>query len=813
MKKIPHLIFALLFLAGFVTQVQAQSASPASGSGQDNKRQLVRTLQGVVSLKNGWKLKTEQGYVWIKPYDKRIVELSFSEQDLEKGDSSHAVIMKPEVVVMKTEKVANGYRLIAGDLQIFARNKPFQLSYIFKKDTILAEESGFFTGSEGNGVRFKLSKDEKIYGLGERSTPLDRRSYRLPLYNQPNYGYEVGATSLNYSVPMVLSSKKYALLYDNPQKGYADIGKEDKDVMEWNTIGGTARYFMMAAADFPELMKQYTRLTGRQDLPPRWAFGNLMSRMAYRNQKEADSIVSLMQKKNFPIDAIILDFYWFGDSILGHLGTLDWYKPAWPDPEGMIRKFKGQGVKTILITEPYVIDSMANFKVGVEKGIFATDSLGKTYVNHKFYFGPGGLIDIFKPVAKEWFWEKYKKQIDIGVAAWWGDLGEPESHQPDMYHVTGKADEVHNIYGHYWDRMLYEKYAQFYPNTRLFHLQRSGFAGSQRYSAFPWTGDVSRSWGGLQAQLPILLSMGMNGLGYIHSDAGGFAIGLKDEELYTRWLQFSTFTPILRPHGSNVPSEPVFYTEKTQDIVRKYMQLRYAMLPYNYSLAWENASTGAPLMRPMFYYGKDSTSAKIQDQYFWGENILVAPILEKGIQSRKLWLPAGDWYEFGSGERMESGKWLDYKVVPEEIPLFVKAGAFIPMTEPLSTTDKYTSDNFTVYYYPSKSSSFTQFEDDGKDKLSISGKQYELIRYTGRTGGGKTLIDISKTGTWPGMPESRSMKLKVLLKGPFVAIRLNGNSLHKITKEGPQGFLVKGNYVEIRFQWKGQPIKIEILDK
>jgi len=215
----------------------------------------------------------------------------------------------------------------------------------------------------------------------------------------------------------------------------------------------------------------------------------------------------------------------------------------------------------------------------------------------------------------------------------------------------------------------------------------------------------------------------------------------------------------------------------------------------------------------MFYYGKDSTSAKIQDQYFWGENILVAPILEKGIQSRKLWLPAGDWYEFGSGERMESGKWLDYKVVPEEIPLFVKAGAFIPMTEPLSTTDKYTSDNFTVYYYPSKSSSFTQFEDDGKDKLSISGKQYELIRYTGRTGGGKTLIDISKTGTWPGMPESRSMKLKVLLKGPFVAIRLNGNSLHKITKEGPQGFLVKGNYVEIRFQWKGQPIKIEILDK
>ena len=167
--------------------------------------------------------------------------------------------------------------------------------------------------------------------------------------------------------------------------------------MEWGAIGGPARYYFLMATDYAALMKAYTNLTGRQELPPRWALGNLQSRMAYRNQKEADSIVRLMQQKNFPIDALILDFYWFGDSILGHLGMLDWYKPAWPDPVGMIKKFKDKGVKTILITEPYVIDSMPNFKIAADKGLFATDSLGKPYVNHYFYFGPVSYTHLTLP--------------------------------------------------------------------------------------------------------------------------------------------------------------------------------------------------------------------------------------------------------------------------------------------------------------------------------------------------------------------------------------------------------------------------------
>ena len=182
----------------------------------------------------------------------------------------------------------------------------------------------------------------------------------------------------------------------------------------------------------------------------------------------------------------------------------------------------------------------------------------------------------------------------------------------------------------------------------------------------------------------------MNGLGYIHSDAGGFAQGVKDDELYTRWLQFAVFTPILRPHGSVIPSEPVFWSEKTQEIVRKYMKLRYAMMPYNYTLAWQNATTGAPLMRPLFYsYAEDTATLRISNEYLWGDNLLVAPVTVKGITSLKIYLPEGQWFDFNNGKEYAGKQWLDYQLTLEDLPVFVKAGSFIPMMKSINSADNY----------------------------------------------------------------------------------------------------------------------------
>ena len=781
------------------------------------QKKIVYKKRNLISLEktsDGWKALTSNGSVFIRPFTPTIMEISFSPDGSGKQDSSNAVVMIPESFQMNSTNLPKGQLLESDDLKIYANTNPFYLAFIYKGDTILREETGFFTSSQNEGIRFKLSPGEAIYGAGERAIPLNRRGYKLPLYNRPFYAYELGATMLNYSVPMTLSSKQYAVLFDNPQKGYVDIGKTEPGIQEWGTMGGTLRYYVIAGKDWPSIMQSYTQLTGRQPLPPRWALGNLQSRMAYRNQKETDSIVTLMQKKDFPIDAIIIDFYWFGDSIKGHLGNLDWYKRNWPDPVGMISKFKKNGVKTILITEPYVIDSLPNYKDADAKKIFVTDSTGKTYLDKQFYFGAGSLIDIFKPAARDWFWQKYKKQIDIGVAAWWGDLGEPESHPADIYHVNGKADQVHNIYGHNWDKMLFDKYAENYPRTRLFHLQRSGFAGSQRFAAYPWTGDVSRSWGGLQAQLPLLLTMSMNGLGYIHSDAGGFAQGVKNDELYTRWLQFAVFTPILRPHGSDIPSEPVFWNEKTQDIVRNYMKLRYAMMPYNYTLAWQNATTGNPLMRPLFFnYANDTATLRISNEYLWGDNMLVAPVIVKGITKLKIYLPEGKWFDFNNGKEYSGKQWIEYPLILEQLPVFVKAGAFIPMMKPINTVDNYTSEEFIIRYYPKGNSDFVQYEDDGLDNLALKENNYELISYKGIEKDQKINIILTKQGRWKGMPAERKMTFEVKKnKGP-AKVMING----KIIKQTPSDLSGKNNYqfrdgwLKIHFIWKGQPVKIEIV--
>ena len=221
-----------------------------------------------------------------------------------------------------------------------------------------------------------------------------------------------------------------------------------------------------------------------------------------------------------------------------------------------------------------------------------------------FYFGNTGLVDVFDENAQQWFWEPYEMLFEQGVAATWGDLGEPEVHPGDALHwlsdseIQATGDEIHNVYGHIWAKMVYENQVRQYPDMRPLILMRSGFAGSQRYGMGPWTGDVSRSWGGLKPQIELSLQMSMFGLAYNHSDLGGFAGGEKfDKELYIRWLQYGVFQPVYRPHAQeHIAAEPVFHDRETRDIVRDYIKLRYRLLPYNYTLAYDNSTTGMPLM-------------------------------------------------------------------------------------------------------------------------------------------------------------------------------------------------------------------------
>ena len=268
------------------------------------------------------------------------------------------------------------------------------------------------------------------------------------------------------------------------------------------------------------------------------------------------------------------------------------------------------------------------------------------------------MVDIFKPKARDWFWNIYKDLKSYGVKGWWGDLGEPEVHPSKLQHSIGSADEVHNIYGHYWAKLIYDGYREEFPKERPFILMRAGAAGSQRFGLIPWSGDVSRSWGGLKPQPEISLQMGLQGLAYMHSDLGGFAGDLEDNELYTRWLQYGVFQPIFRPHAQEaVASEPVFKNAETKALAKKSIELRYKLLPYNYTLAYQNSNSGLPLMRPLFFEEPENYKLYgISNTYLWGNNFLISPVVEPNVSEKEIYFPAtSNWFDFYTGEKYEKG--------------------------------------------------------------------------------------------------------------------------------------------------------------
>ncbi len=735
---------------------------------------------------------TTNGLTQITPYSANIVEVAHFAVSVAGTDLSDAVILSPQHPYFKVFNSDNWLRLVTDSLSVVVHKSPYYIAFVYNGDTILQEEKGFFERTDTDGLRFLIKDNEKIFGLGERANGLNLIGSKYNLYNRPKYGYEIGAKNLNYSIPLIVSSNRYLLLFDNPQKGYADIGEAEHGVLEWAAIGGLMKYFVVAGANYKSISQNYGKLTGTQPLPPLWALGNLQSRMAYRTEDETDSIVSLIQKKDFPIDAVILDFYWFGDSIMGTMGRLAWYKPNWPTPAKMISNFKDKGVKTILITEPYILDTLKNFAIADSLGILALDSNGNTYVNKEFYFGNGALIDIFKPEARQWFWKQYVKQMNIGVAGWWGDLGEPENHPSDQIHVNGTADEVHNIYAHYWHKMLFDNYRKYYPNKRLFNLNRAGFAGSQRYSIYPWTGDVSRSWGGLQAQLPLLLNMSLSGLPFIHSDAGGFAQGSKNDELYTRWLQMACFSPVLRPHGSGITSEPVYFNDTTQRIVRKFMKLRYRLIPYIYTLAADANRYGYPIVRPLFYeFPNDTTCYYITDAYMFGGEILVDPVTVSKQKTKRIYLPKGtSWYNFWTNKKTMGGSFITLNINLETIPIFIKEGSFIPMVQQVNTTDNYSTKELVVkYYYDSTSvtNSYTMFIDDGSTFGSIDKNEFELLTFKRKhIDDNLTAFYVSGNGgKYKGKPQNRIISLELIGGGnnKNQLFTVNDKKLRKIKQD------------------------------
>jgi len=718
-------------------------------------------------------VRTDSGEMSITAVDDAAFEVHYRENGV-KQLPSFALAGLPEPVTTSVVDNDDSIEFAIDGLSAIIEKSPVRVRFLRDGQPLVAEEHGYYAHETLRGFRFSLDAEEKLLGGGQRVLGMDRRGRRMPLYNKAAYGYNAAETDqMYYGLPAVMSSDRYIIVFDNSASGWLDMGATENDVLEFQAVAGRTAYLVVAGDSYPELIGNYTDVTGRQPLPPRWAFGNFASRFGYRTGTEARDVVRRFRREGIPLDAVILDLYWFGPEIQGYMGDLDWDREAFPEPEKMIRDLARDGVRTITITEPFVLSTSANWQAAVDNGAIARSVTGEPR-RFDFYFGNTGLIDVFDENARQWFWQFYQRLFEQGIAGTWGDLGEPEVHPADALHrlseagIDATADEIHNAFGHVWAQLVYENQVRRFPDVRPLIMMRSGFAGSQRFGMVPWTGDVERSWDGLKPQVELSLQMGLLGLAYTHSDLGGFAGGESfDKEMYIRWLQYGVFQPVYRPHAQeHIPSEPVFHDRETRRIVRNYIRLRYRMLPYIYTLAWQNSTTGMPLMRPLFF--EDESDLSLIDEknaYLWGDAFLVAPVMDPGVKSVSVDLPAGAWFDFWDGSRYEGGQAATVGVTLETIPVLVRAGSFVPMTGDIETTRDYSSKELTVHYYADDSidrSSGLMYDDDGRSRTSLADGHYELLHFVAERADDALAIDLSRSGgEYDGLPSERELTLVV----------------------------------------------------
>ena len=473
-----------------------------------------------------------------------------------------------------------------------------------------------------------------------------------------------------------------------------------------------------------------------------------------------------LRRQGYPLDGMVLDLYWYGKE--QDMGRLAWDPQQWPDHRKMLADLKARGINMVTISQPYVLKNgraIDNYNYLAPRGMFGKDSVGNVK-EVKIWVGEGGMLDVSNPETRQWLRERYKDLTDQGVTGWWGDLGEPEVHPEGMYHNNGLTTrQYHNLYGNDWSQIIYDLFREKYPETRLMTLMRGGTAGLQRFSVFPWSTDVSRSWGGLEPQIRIMLNSGLSGLGYMSHDVGGFAVdpaNAMQPELYVRWLQLGLFSPVLRTHAQQY-AEPYNYPD-LQHILLPVIRERYRWLPYNYTLAAENALQGLPLVRPLGYYdGNPALLDSISDQYLWGRDVMVAPVLTPSTTSRSVVFPAGEWVDINDPSKVYAGGTEAIVDAPlERLPLFARAGALLPKANyRMRNTGDYDPSRYTIDYYPTSGSgktSYNLFEDDRSSALSLSSGEFGWLNLTAGNTPASITLDATQSGSlYPGLPAKRTL--------------------------------------------------------
>lgn len=530
-------------------------------------------------------------------------------------------------------------------------------------------------------MRFVSNPDERIYGMGQ---------YQQPFLDVKGADLELAHRNSQASVPFALSSLGYGFLWNNPAVGRVNFGK---NITTWEAYSTKKLDYWITAGDTPaEIEEAYADATGKVPMMPKYAMGFWQCKLRYQTQEELLEVAREYKKRNLPISVIVVDFFHWPLQ-----GEWKFDPTYWPDPDAMIKELKNMGIELMVSIWPTVDYRSENFDEMMNKGLLVrTDKGFRICMN---FMGNTIHYDPTNPEAREYVWQKAKKNYyDKGVKIFWLDEAEPEYSVYDFenyrYHL-GPNVQVGNIYP-----MMYAK--TFFDGMKeegqegIINLLRCAWAGSQRYGALVWSGDIHSSFKSLRNQFAAGLNMGLAGIPWWTTDIGGFFGGHIDDpdfhEVLIRWFEYGTFCPVMRLHGYRWPFKPQYgttggaecvsgadnevwsYGDKVYEICKKYLKIREAMMPYITTLMEEAHKKGTPVMRPMFYdFPEDKLCWENESQYMFGPNILVAPIMEKGQTEREVYLPTGsNWTNAWTKEKMEGGKTILVDAPIDQIPLFLR---------------------------------------------------------------------------------------------------------------------------------------------
>jgi alpha-glucosidase (family GH31 glycosyl hydrolase) len=643
-------------------------------------------------------------------------------------DKSFVVNNESAVVTPSVSDAGDYIKISTSVLTVRAYKAPFRIEYYDAANTKLitgeAEDGGLkYDGDTGVYATMKMGEDEHFYGLGmdRDSKTLDRAGQKIVMKNDMVGGDTSGNVS-DISGTFFTSTKRYGIFFDNTyEKTTFDMGATNKNEYTFSAPNGEMVYYFMNGESLGKIMENYSQLSGKAPLPPKWALGYIQSKFGYESWDEVNEVVDKFREKGIPVDGMVLDTYWAPQN---HYFDMSW-SSNFANPKEAMDALAAKGIKMTNIVDPYVQVTSDIFQEGDKNGYFVKDSNGKTIIYDAWY-GKSGLIDYTNPEASKWYANKVKQLHDAGVKGWWIDLNEPEKVTDSLrdQFKEGNASEIRNVYALNEAKAFYDGQRS-YTDERVWSLARSGFSGIQEYGTTVWSGDINSTWNAFTHNLELGLSTGMSGMPYFTNDTGGFREGPPSAELYTRWMQATAFMPIFRAHGDDSANqgkgerEPWAFGAEAEGITTNVIKQRYKLLPYIYTTAKDTYETNKPIMRPLIMdYTNDAQVAKLQDQWMFGASMMVAPVHTEGATSRSVYLPQGTWYDWNDGtKKYKGGNSIDYAAPLDKIPVFVKSGSIIPIAQDMNYVGEKADDYIDLKVYPNASGEETKFslyEDDGK---------------------------------------------------------------------------------------------------